>query len=172
MTLVATSNSITIENSSGTPKFNSSNKLLYRKNRFDSNIITLNRSTPMQVFSLPGATFDTNTFAIVNVEIIGCNGSFGSSYVGSVVDLSSPILLHFEYATTSVRILGQEILSGVIQRNTGPSDLQFLVSYLDTQNAYANTTGNTQSSSDISGYTAPPSRSVSIKYQIQFFGWK
>jgi hypothetical protein len=167
MTLLASPGSITIQNSSGVSKFNSNNKLLYRKNLFSSVDITLNSSASQQVFALPGATFDANTFAIININIVSCNGSFGSSYVGSTVDLSSPILLHFEYSTTTVRILHEEILSGVIQRNSGPSDLQFLVSYLDINSAYLGA-----SESNIGGFTEPPSRSVTIRYQIQFFGWK
>jgi hypothetical protein len=167
MTLLASPGSITIENSVGVPKFNSNNKLLYRKNLFTSNDITLNSSSSMQVFALPGATFDANTFAIVNIKIVTCNGSFGSSYVDSTVDLSSPVLLHFEYSTTQVRILHEEVISGAIQRNSGPNDLQFLVSYLDINSAYPAAT-----EANIGGFTEPPSRSVTIRYQIQFFGWK
>jgi hypothetical protein len=164
MTLTASPGVITIENSNGTPKFNSNNKLLYRKNIFFSPDITLNSASPIQGFPLPGASFDATTFATINISIVACNGSFGSSYVNSTVDLSSPILLHFEYSTTSVRILNEEILSGAIQRNSGPSDLQFLISYLDINYAVPG--------ADTSGYTRVPTRSVTVRYQIQFFGWK
>ena len=169
MTLLASPGSITIENSTGVPKFNSNNKLLYRKNLFTSGNITLNSASSMQVFALPGATFDTNTFATIDINIIACNGSFGSSYVNSMVDLSSPILLHFEYSTNEVRIHREEILSGAIQRNTGPSDLQFLVSYLDINTSFIEASTFPENAG---GYTQVPSRSVTIQYQIQFFGWK
>lgn len=167
MTLLASPGSITIQNSSGVSKFNSNNKLLYRKNLFTSPDIALNSASSMQVFPLPGASFDTNTFVIVNITIVACNGSFGSSYIDSTIDLSSPILLHFEYSTTRVRILHNEVLSGAIQRNSGPSDLQFLVSYLDLNSAYP-----AAAEANAGGFTEPPSRSVTIRYQIQFFGWK
>jgi hypothetical protein len=167
MTLLVSPGSITIENSAGVPKFNSNNKLLYRKNLFNSNDITLNSSSSMQVFALPGAAFDANTFAIINITIVSCNGSFGSSYVNSTIDLSSPVLLHFEYSTTQVRILHEEVISGAIQRNSGPNDLQFLVSYLDIHSSYP-----IGQEANARGFTSPPSRSVTIRYQIQFFGWK
>jgi hypothetical protein len=167
MTLLASPGNITIENSTGVPKFNSNNKLLYRKNLFSSGDIALNSASPLQVFSLPGAVFDVNTFATISITIVNCTGSFGSSYIGSTIDLSSPILLHFEYSTTVVRILREEILSGAIQRNSGPADLQFLVSYLDINSSFPN-----EIQGDASGFTKAPTRSVTIRYQIQFFGWK
>jgi hypothetical protein len=159
MTLVASpSIGITIQNSSGQDMFNSNDKLLYKRGYYSSTI-SMGPTVSRVEIPLAGAYRDANTLFIIQSKITYCNGNFGAGFVDSVIDLSSNVLTHFGYSTTSVEITEQDTLSAAIQQVSGPNDLQLIFNYVSFGR------GNTKVS------VLSPTTSITLEYYISIFGW-
>lgn len=157
MTIKASTSGISIQNASGTDMFNSTDKLLYRKNYY-SGSISLGPSVTAVVIPMSGAVSDANTLFIVQSKITYCNGNFGSGFVNSTIDLSSSILTNFAYSTTSVEITESDYLSVSVQRVTSASDLQARFSYVSIGRSVALDVFSSGSS-------------INLEYYISVFGW-
>jgi hypothetical protein len=159
MTLKASpTTGIVIQNPSGQDMFNSNDKLLYKRGGYTGSI-SMGPTVSRLEIPLSGAYRDDNTLFIIQSKITYCNGNFGAGFVDSIIDLSSNVLTHFAYSTTSVSITEQDTLSAAVQQVTGPTDLQLIFNYVSFGK-----------DGSIVSITAPTT-SLNLDYYVTIFGW-
>lgn len=165
MGLEVSGNTITITDSLNNVKFTSNDKLIYQSHIYSGNV-TLNSST--NTVSIPTAVFnfEENQFFNLLGTINTCSGNLGSQLVGSQVDLSFPLLLHFIHSTTAVRIPNQEILTtSYVKGPTMSPQNQIKFNFWNYRDNYP-------AQGVDGGDPINPSSSVSISYVLRVFTWR
>jgi len=182
MSLKATSSLIKIQNSSGVDMFSSDDKLLYKKYSFNGSL-SLGSSSVQQVSaSLPGASIDNKTLYIINGTITSANGNISSNFINSNIDLSTPVLLHFDSAPNGIysgyqnKIISQSVLSTHIRRGSSANDLYLIATYAEHSGGDLFTVsasgGTTRQYYQTSYFYRVPSTYVNFSYTVTFYGWK
>lgn len=125
MSLKATNSSIIIQNAAGVEKFNSDNKLVYKKGIITGSC-TLGSTNPMSHIALFSSTFDSSKdFIVAWVTVTYTNGNQLAGAVGAEIQMAGPMISNFEYATTSASITSYELIGAIPAYNGTSAGVRF-----------------------------------------------
>lgn len=124
MSLVASpATGIIIQNSNNTEKFNSNNKLVYRKSYQTG---SLNYSSAIVTDISLNTSFNIDKdFGLIYIKPTSANGSISNQLLNSWVQLGFSLLTHASFSTTTTDITAWDTLSGAVIGNGSSAILRF-----------------------------------------------
>jgi hypothetical protein len=118
MSLKITASQILVQNANGTEKFNSGNKLVYKKST-QTGSATIGGSSGQKTSIPLSVAFDrSRDVPIIYVTITAGAGNVASQLLNSTLLLNFPALMDFKHSTTSVQITAWDVLTGFVSGTT------------------------------------------------------
>jgi hypothetical protein len=111
MSLKASGTQIVITNADGSEKFNSDNKLVYRKFTQTGSLYCAAGYIMQTSYGLVGSFNPDKDIPLVFVTINAGDGNVSSQIVGSTIQLNFSMLTNFKNSTTSAAVLGWDMLT-------------------------------------------------------------
>ena len=118
MSLKASGTQIVITNADGSEKFNSDNKLLYKKFTQTGYWIAYGGYYAQTDYTLSGSFNPDKDIPLIFVKPTFAEGNISSQVVGSEIQLNFSMLTNFENATTYVGVDSWDMLSAAVLGNS------------------------------------------------------
>ena len=154
MSIKVDASKIIINNANGTEKFNSDNKLVYRKFTQTGSLSFGSGTIAQTDVALSGSFNPAKDVALVYTTVTAANGNVSSQVVGSTIQLSFSLLTHFEHATTYVGVTAWDMLTAAVIGDLSGALLRF------DHVGYAG------------GAIGPPVRSISLNWKLVVLSYR
>lgn len=114
MSLLVSGNKIYIQNPDGTEKFNSDNKLLYKKYVATGSISMPSRyGAQVRGISLDTQFNGARDLPLIYITPTSSSGNVASQVIGSTIQLNFAMLLNFEHSNTEARVVRYDVLTAM-----------------------------------------------------------